>query len=422
MKKFLALVLALAAASVLVACGPSQTPGALTPEQTAAWEGMHLRVAGYRLFNDDPLNYEYAAGAEKFAEKYKTQPIEFLVGGGAGADDDLVAAVTSGDPWDVQLCYGISALPAPIIAGVYTPLTDYINLDDERIDKVTVEATRYNGELYGVSNINMQEFSYACYNETWFRELGVKTPHERFADGEWDTDNMMEMVAELKTKGAKTAMNPGRPNVVGRYMSKFHEDGTAEITYDSQENVDWLNMWRDLIYTSQYKLEGTGEPGSIATRKSAFFDEVFPNLIKWELSKDTTDTLRYIHFPQQGTGVGTYFTDCHFMVPTGVSEEKIPAAVELGIFMGKEKGDLCDAMYKENMTEEDYKLMHENLDNGYFIPQFFDASIWPTYSAKFLEDCAAGKPVTAHIQENLGALQAACDDFNAKVKEMKARQ
>ena len=421
MKKFLALVLAATAASVLVACSPSQTPGALTPEQTAQWKGMHLKVAGYRLFNDDPLNYEYAAGAEKFAEKYETEPIEFLVGGGAGADDDLVAAVTSGDPWDVQLVYGISVLPAPVIAGVYTPITDYVNLDDERIDKLTVESTRFNGDIYGVSNINMQEFSYACYNETWFKEIGVKTPHERFAEGTWDTNGFMEMMAELKTKGAQSAMNPGRPNVVGRYMSKFNEDGTAEVTYDSQESIDWLNMWRSLIYEPQYKLEGSGESGSVASRKAIFFDEVFPNLIKNELTVDTTDTLRYIHFPQNGNKVGTYFTDCHFMVPTGVSKDKIAAAVELGIYMGKEKGDLCDAMYKEKMPQEDYALMQKNLENGYFIPRFFSANTWPAISGKFLPDCQAGKPITTHVQENLGILQAECETFNESVKAAQAK-
>lgn len=132
MKKFLALVLAATAASVLVACGPSQTPGELTPEQTAAWEGMHLRVAGYRLFNDDPLNYEYAAGAEKFAEKYKTQPIEFLVGGRRGRGRRFGCSGNQRRPVGcATVLRHIGRFRRPSLPGVYTPLTDYINLDDE---------------------------------------------------------------------------------------------------------------------------------------------------------------------------------------------------------------------------------------------------------------------------------------------------
>ena len=51
---------------------------------------MEIRVAGYRLFNEDPLNYEFAEGAKKFTEEYGTT-VEFLVGGKDGMDEQGIA-------------------------------------------------------------------------------------------------------------------------------------------------------------------------------------------------------------------------------------------------------------------------------------------------------------------------------------------
>ena len=54
-KKLLALVVCLSLCAALVGCG--------VKFNTEDWAEMEIRVAGYRLFNDDPLNYEFAEGA-----------------------------------------------------------------------------------------------------------------------------------------------------------------------------------------------------------------------------------------------------------------------------------------------------------------------------------------------------------------------
>ena len=103
-KKIIAVVACLAIIASFVGCGQKVT------FNTEDWADMKIRVAGYRLFNDDPLNYEFAAGADKFTEEYGTK-VSFLVGGGDGLGDDLVSGIMSGDPWEIQYCFGISVFP-----------------------------------------------------------------------------------------------------------------------------------------------------------------------------------------------------------------------------------------------------------------------------------------------------------------------
>ena len=74
-KKIIAVVACLAIIASFVGCGKKVT------FNTEDWADMEIRVAGYRLFNDDPLNYEFAAGADKFTEEYGTK-VSFMVGGG----------------------------------------------------------------------------------------------------------------------------------------------------------------------------------------------------------------------------------------------------------------------------------------------------------------------------------------------------
>ena len=91
-KKLLALVVCLSLCAALVGCAGGVT------FNTEDWADMEIRVAGYRNFNDDPLNFEFAEGARKFTEEYKTT-VTFQVGGGDGMGEDLFAGIVAGDPW-----------------------------------------------------------------------------------------------------------------------------------------------------------------------------------------------------------------------------------------------------------------------------------------------------------------------------------
>lgn len=408
-KKLMAVVACLALAASLVGCKKGVT------FNTEDWGDMEIRVAGYRLFNDDPLNYEFAAGADKFTEEYGTK-VSFLVGGGDGLGDDLVSGIMSGDPWEVQYCFGISVFPLTFCEELYTPVTDLIDFENnDKIDKLTVDGTKWLGEYYGVSALPMQEVWYLAYNETWMKELGIKTPYEYYQEGKWDMDAYKEINKQAVALGANSRSTVNRPHVAGKYMSTWNEEtGEVTVTYDRPENVEWLNYWGTLLTDPQYNIT-TG--GKVSARNVIMRDEVMPNLIKEEMTEETNDVIRYINYPNKDGEPGAYLTDSHFLFPAGVSEDKLPCAFMLACYMVDSKSNMVtEDTYKANMSEEDFAIWEETLDNAYYLPRIFYNGIWEMGN-KFRNDMAAGKAVATHIAENTESLKAKAEEFNTKYVE-----
>lgn len=436
-KKVLALVACLALVATLVACGGNGTTSSAIAGETdpAKWSGMSIRVAGYRDFSDDPLNYEYGLAADQFEQDYGVD-VTFQVGGGDGLgnkDADLAAAIIAGDPWEIQYCFGISTFPLTFVRNLYTPINAFLPLDengdlkadelDERLSYVTVEGTKWKGNYYGVSELHMQEIWYLAYNETLMQELGIKTPYEYYKEGNWTMDTYKQVNAEALAKGYASRSSVSRPHTGGMYMSSWDLDkGSVEVTYDQEKNYQWLNFWSDLLTDPQYNVT-TG--GKVATREVIMRDEVMPNLIKDELTEEDnnlTDTIRYIYFPTLATDEtgdpSTYLTDDHFLFPEGVQNTgKMPCAYELACCMVDSKGKILkDETYKNNMTEEDYNLFEEALANAYFLPRLFYEGVF-NIGAQFMNDMNAGKAVATHVDEQKEALKAKAAEFNEKYSD-----
>ena len=408
-KKLLAFVVCLSLCAALVGCAGGVT------FNTEDWADMEIRVAGYRNFNDDPLNFEFAEGAKKFTEEYGTT-VTFQVGGGDGMGEDLVAGIVAGDPWEVQYCFGISVFPLNFAEGLYTPITEYIDYaNNDMIDEVTVEGTRWLGELYGVSSLPMQEMLYIAYNETWMKELGIKTPHEYLAEDNWTLETYKELNAAAAALNAPSRSSFTRPHVGSKYMCDWNlETGEVSITYDSPENVAWLSYWGDLLTKPEYNIKGGG---FVSQRNSIMRDDVMPNLIKDELTQETTDVIRYIHYPNEDGSLGVYLTDSHFLFPQGVPEEKLPCAFMLACYMTNEKSEiLSQDTYANNMSEEDWALFQENMENAYYLPRIFYKGVFEIGNT-FRKDMDAGKAVATHIQENTESLKARALEFNEEYVE-----
>ncbi|MBQ2942922.1 MAG: extracellular solute-binding protein [Clostridia bacterium] len=406
MKRFFCLLLASCILAAFSGCGRKVT------FSTEDWENMEITVAGYRLFNDDPLNYEFAAGAEKFTEDYGTK-VGFMVGGGDGMGEDLIAGIVAGNPWDVQYCFGISVFPLTFTENLYTPVTEYIDYkNNEMIDEITVEGTRWKGEYYGVSSLPMQEVWYLAYNETWMRELGIKTPHEYYAEGNWTMDAYKTINAEAFKYNIKSSSATGRPHISEMFQSEWNMDtGEVTVTYDSPENVEWLSYWAELLTDKRYAIEGSGK---VMHREVIMKDGVMPNLMKGELESETKDVIRYIHYPNPDGELGVYLTDSHFLFPLGVPEEKMPCAFMLACYMTDMKSKMVtEELYKPNMTEEDFGLWEENLKHAYYLPRNFmsQKDVW-SFRGAFKKDISAGKAVATHIAENIEMLKTRAEEFN----------
>jgi len=265
-KKLLALALCFALCAALVGCTQTEQPkeDALYAD-TEAWGDMTIRVAGYRNFKDDLLNYEFASGAEEFTEKYGTE-VTFQVGGKDGQGEDLAAAIAAGDPWEVQYSFGISVFPLVFADNLYTPIDEYIDYEaNEMIDEKTVEGAVWLGKHYGISSLPMQEMWYLAYNETWMKELGIKTPHEYYEEGAWTMDAYKAVNAAAVAQGTAFNAAVSRPHTGARFMTEWdNKKGKVTVVYDQPNNVTWLNFWGDLLTDKQYNIV-TG--GRVSERK-----------------------------------------------------------------------------------------------------------------------------------------------------------
>ena len=228
----------------------------------------------------------------------------------------------------------------------------------------------------------------------------------------------MEAYKEINEKafflGASSSSTYTRPHVSGKYLASWDdESGKVTVTYDSPENIEWLGFWADLLSDARYSITGSGR---VSGRDVIMRDDVMPNLIKDELSQETTDTIRYIHFPNENGELGVYLTDSHFLFPTGVKEEKLPCAFMLACYMTDMKSQMVtEDVYKPNMTEADFEIWEKNLENAYYLPRyFFPESDMYQVRRQFREDVAAGKAVAAHVAENTESLKAKADEFNEK--------
>ncbi len=420
-KKLLALALCFALCATLIGCtvaGGGNKKGAVKMgtediyAETESWKDMTIRVAGYRNFQGDELNYEFVEGANEFSEEFGTT-VTFQAGGKDGQGDDLAAAIVAGDPWEVQYSFGISVFPLVFADNLYTPIDEYINYkENDKIDELTVEGATWLGRHYGISSLPMQEMWYLAYNETWMKELGMKTPHEYYEEGNWTMDTYKALNAEAVAKETKFRSSISRPHTGARFMTEWDDDlGKVTVVYDQPENVAWLNFWGSLLTDKQYNVTSGGY---VATRDVIMRDDVMPNLIKDEKAKTTSDVIRYIHFPNLNGELGTYLTDSHFLFPAGINEEKLPCAIALASYMTDAKSRIVvEDTYKPNMTEEDWLLFEENMNNAYYLPRIFYYGVFDIGN-KFVNDMRAGKAVATHIAENTESLKAKAAAFNLK--------
>ena len=176
----------------------------------------------------------------------------------------------------------------------------------------------------------------------------------------------------------------------------------------------FVSIWASLLTDPQYNIKGSG---FVSQRNSIMRDEVMPNLIKDELTQETTDTIRYIHYPNENGELGVYLTDSHFLFPLGVSEEKLPCAFMLACYMTDMKSQLCSENYEANMTAEDWELFQENLEKAYYLPRIFYSGAFAIGSTFRSDIVDKGKAVATHIQENTESLKARALEFNEKYVE-----
>ncbi len=383
-----------------------------------AMNGYTYKVAAYRDLSDDPLNHDYADGAEAFMKKYKNTKVEYIVQGDH-EPDKIQAAIASGDIWDLQLVFTCSQMPGDIVDGLYESIDGYFDKSDSRIDMNSMKGGYFDGHYYGVSNAMMNEINYFTYNETVFKENGIKTPHEYYAEGKWNFDAFFEICTALNAKGLKinTGVNSEigmvRPDWILKKATKWNDDFTeVEIILDSADTRQYLDKLRTILYDYQMNSKG-----SASKREVALYVDVVPNVIVTNEGTETTDSLRYIYFPStlpEEIGPHVYLTDAQFMTPSGCNPDTKAGAVELGIYMCEAREKALTKFYQEKMNEEDYAIFTEAMGNAKVLPRAFSPD-FPYYAFQFHNNIKTGKPIATYVAEFKTVLDGHAATLNKKI-------
>ena len=414
--KTLALVLALTmVVATFAACGNNGGNGTEIIEiDESKLDGYTFRVSAYRDFSNDPLNMGYADGADEFLERYPQAHVEDLTIGDT-ATSDIAAAIAAGDVWDIQYVFTCTMLPGSIVDGLYDPIDGYFDLKDERVDAGALKNGYFDGHYYGVANSIMNELNYISYNENMFKENGIKTPHEYYAEGKWNLDAFMEICKALDEKELKINTGSfGRPDWILNRATKWNDDYTeVEIILDSNETRQDLDKFRTILYDYDMNAAGT-----VTKREVALSSDVMPNIIKTNNTAETTDTIRYIYIPSSNPDridAHGFFTDAAFLTPAGSNPDTKAAAVELAISMGVGRKAYLDDYYQTMLNADDYALLMKTFENSKPLARGFSEFKYNQFG--FAGEMKTGKSVSTYVSEISGQLRTYAENFNTKIKK-----
>lgn len=313
------------------------------------WSGMVVRVAG----PIDLASGSYAEGAARFAEKFGCT-VEFTQD-----YENCDLFYSSGE--DFSQCQ---------------PIGEYINLRKPiYTPEIIRQSCTVDGEIYGISHTLMGSLNYCTYSPSQFGE--AKLPYEYYKENSWTWNSFIDMVNDIN---ANVAIDWTKSYINMRHALFLGENGVPSYDYGTQEQIEWLNFVRTLIY----------DDGIVNNTEGAFKVDFLPMVML--NSVNSGEQMRYIPWPTKNGDMGQMFVDeYHFCVPKTAQNPKL--SVELANYMIKSCIDVRTALYRANMTDEDWDLFQKQLENVYTYPYHTDY----VPARKFIEDFVRGKTVTEHI-------------------------
>lgn len=256
------------------------------------------------------------------------------------------------------------------------PINDYINPKNRLYTKeIMDQSCTQNGNIYGVSHVLLGKINYCAYDPSQFGD--VTLPYDYYKNGIWNWDNFIDMTDKIDSN-VKIDWNSSYINMMHSLF--LDENGNPTFDYGTQDQIEWLNFIRALIY----------DRGIAEMQEGSYEVGFLPQLVLDRT--EATSQMRYIPWPTKNGDLGTIFVDeYHFCVPK--TAENPDLSIELANYMIKSCINTRTSLYKENMTKEDYKLFKKQIKNIYCYPQHSDY----VPSSEFIADFVRGKTVTEHI-------------------------
>ena len=257
------------------------------------------------------------------------------------------------------------------------PITKYVNPKNKLYTRQIIEQNcSKDGEIYGVSHILMGNLNYCTYSPDQYGDKPL--PYEYYKNSVWDWDHFIEMCNALESN---IAVDWSKSYINMQNSLLYNEEtATGDFDYGTQEQIEWLNFVRTLIY----------DEGIVNNTEGAFKVDFLPALVLNSVESITPP--RYIPWPTKTGDIGEMFVDeYHFCVPANAQNPK--ASVELANYMIESCINTRTALYESSMTKEDYKIFRKQLKNFYTFPPHTDY----VPGEIFIQDFVRGKTVTEHI-------------------------
>lgn len=338
-------IIALVGAAAVIAAAFA----AISFRERTKWAGLTVRVAG----PEELAGGSYAEGAARFAEKYGCT-VEFTQD-----YENCDVFYSSGE--DFSACI---------------PLDDYVNIKNPLYTKDIIrQSCMSDGKIYGITNVLMGNINYCTYLPSQFVESPI--PYDYYRKNAWTWDNFIGMVDAI---GSNVAIDWSKSYINMRHALFWDENGEPKFDYGTQEQVEWLNFVRTLIY----------DDGIVENGEGAFKVDFLPGMILNSLENEEQE--RYIPWPaKSGRGEALFVDEYHFCVPQNAQNPKL--SVSIANYMIESCTETRTALYKANMTEEDWKIFKKRIKNVYSYPPHTDY----VPSERFIDDFVHGKTVTEHI-------------------------
>ena len=307
-----------------------------------------------RVYSSEDISAgSLAAGADKFSTEFGC-PVEFT---NDFENCDLI--YTSDD--DFSDCL---------------PLGKYVNPKSSLYTKKIIDETcTQDGEFYGITHVLLGNLNYGVYYPDQFADTPI--PYEYYSKNQWTWDKFIDMTTALDSN---ISIDWTMSYINMKNALFYQKNGEANFNYGSKEQVEWLNFVRALIY----------DKGVLDNTEGAFKIGFLPEILLEEVS--TGVDARYIPWPTKTGKMGDMFVDeYHFCVPKTAQEPEL--SVELANYMIKSCVDTRLDLYRASMTDEDFKILQNQLDHIYTYPKH--SSYIP--SKLFIDDFTHGKTVTEHI-------------------------
>lgn len=284
----------------------------------------------------------------------------------AGTYGELISASLAGkEGYDIAMFNNIDFPGRPM--NYFQPLNDIksFDLNDSAWDKGVMDSQKINGKYYGVNINGSNHTEYACmfFNETMFKDRGVKTPREYWEEGKWNWDTFLDC-AKAMTYKENGVQVYGYVNRGTGYITYWTQAaGTDFIKYDGKKFTSNLGNSKllDVIkyyneFGSKLKVMDSNNSWGIPDFRSG--KAAMHSVISYAMRKDSstkfnqmTDKIDAVPFPMPKGEKQVAIVDSTLFGVLKGAKNPDAAALFLRYFLDPKNYDMSSNFINKNMEK-----------------------------------------------------------------------